>query len=92
MEILDPDYNPLEGFTYKDCQGFIGNSTATEIRWQNADIANLAGKALRFQFKLDRGDIYSFWVSNSEAGESNGYIAAGGPGFTGATDTVGIKK
>jgi hypothetical protein len=33
--------------------------------------------------------LYSFWVSPERSGASQGYVAAGGPGFTGARDTVG---
>jgi hypothetical protein len=92
VEVQDKDFHPIKGFGFEDCLGFTGNSTAVEIRWKNADISDLAGQAVRFKFEFDRGDIYSFWVSKSEAGESNGYVAAGGPGFTGPTDTVGINN
>jgi hypothetical protein len=37
------------------------------------------------------GDFYSFWVSQDKDGASNGYNAAGGPGFDGGTDTSGRK-
>jgi hypothetical protein len=37
------------------------------------------------------GRLYSFWVSPDASGASYGYVAAGGPGFTGPTDTVGEK-
>jgi hypothetical protein len=33
--------------------------------------------------------LYSFWVTPSAQGASYGYVAAGGPGFTSAIDTVG---
>ena len=33
--------------------------------------------------------LYAFWVSQSPCGESNGYIAAGGKGFSSMTDTNG---
>lgn len=35
------------------------------------------------------GQLYSFWVSPDLTGASDGYVAAGGPGFTTAIDTVG---
>ena len=36
--------------------------------------------------------MYSFWVSPTADGASNGYVAGGGPGFTGPTDTLGLKS
>jgi hypothetical protein len=44
---------------------------------------------VRFRFYLTEGDLYAFWVSPDESGASHGYVAAGGPGLTGPTDTVG---
>jgi hypothetical protein len=38
---------------------------------------------------LKNGALYSFWVSRDASGRSDGYVAGGGPGFTGPTDTVG---
>jgi len=32
------------------------------------------------------GQLYAFWVSGKPTGESNGYVGAGGPGFTGPRD------
>jgi len=52
----------------------------------------LAGHVVRFRFCLTNGRLYSFWVSPNESGASCGYVAAGGPGFTGPTDTVGNGK
>jgi hypothetical protein len=86
VEVQDVDNKPIDGFAFEDCLCFLGNSTKTEIRWKTADLASLAGQPVRFVFQLDRGEIYAFWVSASENGASNGYLAAGGPGFTGPRD------
>jgi hypothetical protein len=42
-----------------------------------------------FRFHLTNGRLYSFWVSPDASGASHGCVAAGGPGLTGPTDTVG---
>ena len=45
--------------------------------------------ALQFRFTLnDGGMLFSFWVSATEDGKSGGYVAAGGPAFKGARDSV----
>ena len=31
----------------------------------------------------------TFWVSRDDTGRSEGYVAAGGPGYPGVLDTVG---
>jgi hypothetical protein len=54
-----------------------------------ADLSAVSGKPVRFRFHLKNGRLYAFWVSPDASGASHGYVAAGGPGFTGATDTVG---
>ena len=33
--------------------------------------------------------LYSFWVATSSCGASRGYVAGGGPGIGGDTDTKG---
>lgn len=86
VEVQDQDFKPINGFTFADCLGFLGNSTCVEIRWKDADLASLSGKPVRFKFEMDRGEIYSFWVTSSATGASNGYLAAGGPGLPGNID------
>ena len=60
------------------------------MTWKGAaDLSALAGKPVRFRFHLRSGRLFAFWVSPDESGASHGYVAAGGPGYTGPTDTVG---
>jgi hypothetical protein len=44
---------------------------------------------VRFRFELTNGSLYAFWVSKDDTGRSDGYLAGGGPGYTGVIDTVG---
>jgi len=56
--------------------------------WNGADdLAKLAGQPVRFRFRVTKGSLFAFWVSGHASGESGGYVAAGGPGLTGATDS-----
>lgn len=90
VEVLDEREEPLGAYTRKGCIPVRGDATLREVRWKGArDVARLAGKTVRFRFHLKQGSFYSFWVSPDPAGASRGYVAAGGPGFTGPTDTVG---
>ena len=62
------------------------------MHWKGADdLSALRGRAVHFRFVLRDASLYAFWVSPETSGASHGYVAAGGPGFTGPTDTVGAK-
>ena len=90
VEILGEDDKPLGPYTREGCVPVSTDTTRTRVQWQEADsVTDLAGHTIRFRFHLRNGALFSFWVSPSESGASNGYLAAGGPGLTGHTDTAG---
>jgi hypothetical protein len=89
-EILDERGKVIPPFSRAHCGPLHSDGTAMEMRWKGArDLSALAGKEVRFRFYLANGAFYAFWVSPGPSGASHGYVAAGGPGFTGPTDTVG---
>jgi hypothetical protein len=90
VEILDETGQPIEPFTLANSVPLTGDSTLAPIVWQGgSDLAALRGKPVRFRFELAGGSLYAFWVSLDESGRSDGFVAAGGPGYSGPTDTVG---
>ncbi len=90
VEVLDKDGKVIKPFTLKNCKPVSSDKTLVQVNWQqNKNLADLAGKPVRFRFHLRNGSLYSFWVSPDKSGASHGYVGAGGPGFTGPTDTVG---
>jgi len=88
-EVLDEDGKVMEPFSLNNCVPVSSDKTLTQLNWQKKNLADLAGKPVRFRFHLRNGSLYAFWVSPDKSGASHGYIGAGGPGFTGPTDTVG---
>lgn len=67
----------------------IGDSTKQRIEWlDQPDLAKWSGKPVRFRFQLSNGQLYSFWVTEDAGGASNGYVGAGGPGFSGVHDVI----
>jgi len=89
-EILDESARVIEPFTKANCLPVSTDKTLAAIKWNGAeDLSAVAGKPVRFRFYLKNGSLYAFWVSPDASGSSRGYVAAGGPGFTGPTDTVG---
>ena len=86
-EVLDEKGGVLPGFAAVDCLPLVRtDSTKAEICWRGGDLAALAGRAVRFRFKLHCGTFYSFWVSKDPSGKSGGYLAAGGPAYSGLRD------
>ena len=90
VEVLDVDGNPIKGFTKADCVALKKiDSTKAMVTWKNnKDLSSLDNKPVRLKFYLKDGDLYSFWISPWETGESRGYTAGGGPGLSPA----GIDK
>lgn len=84
VELLDADGNVLPGYSRSECIVMRAeDSTKRMIAWKgHKDVAALAGKAVRVKFYLTDGDLYAFWVSPWETGESRGYTAGGGPGLS----------
>ena len=83
VELLDADGNPIPGFTKRDCVVMRGaDKTKQLITWKGKqDLTELHGRTIRAKFYLTRGDLYAFWISPWESGESRGYTAGGGPGL-----------
>ncbi len=84
VEVLDEDGRPIEGYEKQNCVAMQNeNSTKNLITWDNhTDLHSLLGEDVRLKFYLTNGELYSFWISPWETGESNGYTAGGGPGLS----------
>ncbi len=88
-EVLDERDQVLDGFARTDCLPVRSDKTRQAITWKKGDLAKLAGQTVKFRFNLKDGRIYAFWVSPDKSGASQGYVAAGGPGFGGPRETGG---
>ncbi len=90
VEILSEAGEPIAPYTSANCRPIAADSTLQQVAWIGADdVAALRGRTVRFRFTLRQGALYAFWVSRDATGRSDGYVAGGGPGFQGLTDTVG---
>ena len=89
-EALDSEGNPIPPFTRANCLPLSCDSTLVRIVWKGVeDLSALAGKPARFRFHLKKGKLYAFWVSPDTTGASQGFVAAGGPGFETSRDMAG---
>jgi hypothetical protein len=90
VEILDHTDQVIVPFSRNNCHSICTNKTMQMITWQDVeDLSPLIDKPVKFKFDLTNGQLYSFWVSPDVSGASYGYVAAGGPGFTGPVDMIG---
>ena len=86
-EVLDADGRPYPGYTAADCGGLERvDSTKRAVSWKGGNLARFAGKPVRFRFRMKVATLYAFWVSKDVFGKSGGYLAAGGPNYTGLKD------
>ncbi|WP_459554328.1 glycosyl hydrolase family 32 [Lacunimicrobium album] len=87
---VDEEGQEIAPFTFENCQEVSGDTTLQAVTWKGAtDLTSLHGKPVQFRFELTNGSLYSFWISPDKTGRSEGYVAAGGPGYPGTIDTVG---
>ena len=90
VEVLDEAGNAIEHLGRGRCVPVTGDATQQAVTWGNGGtLEEVAGRPVRLRFHLRDAALYSFWVSPERSGASHGYAAAGGPGFTAATDTMG---
>jgi hypothetical protein len=91
--VLGQNGAPFSQFELENCQPLRSDNTCHQVTWKRRnDLASLQGRLVTFRFHATNARFYSFWVSPDEFGASNGYVGAGGPGFTGSIDTVGSKR
>jgi len=90
VEVLDESGRVIDPYTRINCIAIRCDSTIKAVQWKGGqDLSKLSDTPVRLRFHLGNGKLYSFWVSPDRSGASHGYVAAGGPGFSGPTDTVG---
>ncbi|MFH1498730.1 MAG: glycosyl hydrolase family 32 [Verrucomicrobiota bacterium] len=90
-EILEEDGTPVAGLGREDCVPVRADSTKTQVMWTGGTgLDAVAGRPVRIRFYLRSGSLYAFWVSADPQGASNGYAAAGGPGYSGGKDQPAI--
>ena len=92
-EILNQNGTVIPGFSFDNCSPVKSDSTLAALKWKGMDsLDSLKNTPVHFRFRLKRGHLYAFWVSRDATGRSDGYVAGGGPGYTGSTDTIGERN
>jgi hypothetical protein len=92
-EVLGEDDKVIAPYTLDDSVPLRGDVTRHRMTWKGSDdLAALAGKRVKIRFQLTTGELYAFWVSPEETGQSHGYVASGGPEFDGSMDALPSAK
>lgn len=83
VEILGKDGKVIPGFEKEVCCAMQEDSTKFQITWQGKKtLDELAGQVVQLRFQMTKGDLYSFWISPWESGESRGMLPGSGPGLS----------
>ncbi len=87
VEVLDESGRPVPGFDRYRCLPFQVDSTRFMVRWEDGEsLAAVSGTPFSLRFILESGKLFSFWVSPTRDGASEGYLGAGGPAYDGYRD------
>jgi len=93
VEILNQAGQVIPRFAAENCVPIATDKTLQAVRWKGVDdLSSLAQQPVRFRFHMENGQLFAFWVSPEKTGASQGYVAAGGPGFPTNRDTGDPSK
>ncbi len=63
VEVLDRNYQPVEGFGREDCIPATQDAVSARIRWKNhEDLSALKNKTIRLKFYITNAGLYSFAI------------------------------
>src|SRR5262249_10283824 len=89
VEVLDQEGRVLAPFSGTNALPIQADRVLQKVTWKGTEVLSaVAGRPVRFRFTLRQGKLYAFWVSSTISGASQGYVAAGGPEYSGASDSA----
>eukprot|EP00039_Didymoeca_costata_P012720 m.184797 g.184797 ORF g.184797 m.184797 type:complete len:589 (+) comp15563_c0_seq7:156-1922(+) len=94
IALLDSTGKAIPGHAASDYRGTVPASSGDRllVKWSgNSSVSDYGTSGVRLQitFTSSQAALYSFWVSSDTCGASQGWVAAGGEGFTSSRDTHG---
>ena len=61
MQLLNPDGQPIEGFTLADCEPIKADALTAPVRWRGR-LESIKGRPVRLAFSLKRASLFAFDV------------------------------
>ena len=92
-ELVGPDGRVVEGYGAADSRIERTDSCKARIVWKTHDRVSVPKwKGHRLRFVLEDAALYAFWLAMTPNGESNGYLAGGGPGYASLRDVPKVVR
>ncbi len=89
VEVIGPDRKVVPALSRANCRVVRADGTRQAVVWKDRHaLAAMRGRPVAFRFHATNAQLFAVWISPDESGASHGYVAAGGPGFSGPTDTI----
>ena len=93
LEVTNHENNTTAAFSSTNCVPVRGDQTLTSVNWNNIQhIGMLMNRPVRFVFYIKNASLYSFWISRSRRGRSEGFSAGGGMHYGGPSDDIGNRS
>lgn len=78
VEIIDSNGDVVKGYEKENCIALVGDAVKEIVQWKDGgSISKLQGKSIRLNFSLNDCELFSFWIADTEEGNSKGYLSAG---------------
>lgn len=93
LQITKNDNGEQASFSLENCVPIRNDQTLTSVNWNGIPhMGMLMNRPIRLVFQLKNASLYSFWISQSRRGRSEGYSAGGGIHYTGPIDNIGNRS
>lgn len=93
LEVTNKEKETVHAFSKDNCVPVSADQTLMSVNWSGIpNMGMLMHRPIRLVFYLKNADLYSFWISRSRRGRSEGYSAGGGLHYTGPFDDVGNRS
>jgi len=90
FDVTNNDTGETAAFTKENCLPVRTDSTLNSVNWHKIPhIGMLMNRPVHFVFYIRNASLYSFWISRSRRGRSEGFAAGGGMHYLEPTDTIG---
>ena len=64
FQLTDEKSNPIEGFSFDDCQPMRGDELSHALRWKNADLKSALSTPLRLEIEFRQAQIYALEMAH----------------------------